>query len=257
MKSYDEMARSVLSRRDRYAAEQEKRRKTAARTVLSAACCCAVALLCVGLWPDRTPAGITDLSGDSIRDSAVTTGSVVTQYAVTEEAPGSTGPKEPDRPVPEDVPMAPPDMPKVSENGVFQGVSDTGKLSARGTELYGGLYVNGSRLTVVITSDTPENRRLLCGELGFDEVYIDFVPGKYSLAYLTQLQEKITAGMVEKRFPFVVGSGVYEMENRVGITVTTEDQALLDQVLVLDTLGGAITVEKGAVPVADALTVIK
>jgi len=254
MKSYDEMARSVLARRDRYAAEQEKRRKTAAKTVLAAACCCAVALLCVGLWPERTPDGSPDLSGIAIRDSAnVTTDGVMTQYAATEELPGSVGPKEPAQPVPEDVPMAPPDLPKVSENDVFQGVPDLDKLSKRGGRLYGGLYVNGSRLTVVITEDTPENRQLLCSELGFHEDYIDFVPGRFSLTDLTALQEKITAGMVAGKFPFVVGSGVYEMENRVGITVTTEDPTLIGQVLALDTLGGAIMVEQGAALTTDLL----
>ena len=49
--------------------------------------------------------------------------------------------------------------------------------------------------------------------------------------------------MINKEFPFVVTSGVYEMTNNIIIRVTTDDEAELAKVYALDTIGGAIKVE--------------
>ena len=66
------------------------------------------------------------------------------------------------------------------------------------------------------------------------------------MAYLTELQEKITNAMVNKEIPFVVTSGVYETTNNIIIRVTTNDEAELAKVYALDTIGGAIKVEFSA-----------
>lgn len=66
------------------------------------------------------------------------------------------------------------------------------------------------------------------------------------MAYLTELQTKITNAMVNKELPFVVTSGVYETTNNIVIRVTTNDEAELAKVYALDTIGGAIKVEFSA-----------
>ena len=65
------------------------------------------------------------------------------------------------------------------------------------------------------------------------------------MEYLTELQEKITQGMINKEFPFVVTSGVYETTNNIVIRATTNAEEELAKVYALDTIGGAIQVEYG------------
>ncbi len=197
--------------------------------VLLCGLCCMAVLVCLMPRKDKTP----EVSGDGVFVQYTAAGEDVQSSAVP-----SSG------------------EPEYSMENVFIPYPAVENLSPAGKEIYGGCYVNGNRLTVVLTQDRPENRQLVCEELGLEQANTDFVPGTYSLAYLTELQEKITAGMMDRSLPFVVGSGVYEMENRVGITVTTEDQALINEVLKLDTLGGAILVEQGSAPVTD-LTIAK
>ena len=101
--------------------------------------------------------------------------------------------------------------------------------------------------------DTPANRTAICKELGRSESNTTFVKGTYTLAYLTELQEKITNAMVNKEIPFVVTSGVYETTNNIIIRVTTNDEAELAKVYALDTIGGAIKVEFSAGAVVEEL----
>ena len=105
------------------------------------------------------------------------------------------------------------------------------------------------------TSETliPANRTAICKELGRSESNTTFVKGTYTLAYLTELQEKITNAMVNKEIPFVVTSGVYETANNIIIRVTTNDEAELAKVYALDTIGGAIKVEFSAGAVVEEL----
>ena len=70
-----------------------------------------------------------------------------------------------------------------------------------------------------------------------------FVTGKYTLKYLTELQEKITNGMINKELSFVLSSAVRETANSIVVCVTTEDDTELAKLYGLDLLGGAIKVE--------------
>ena len=63
------------------------------------------------------------------------------------------------------------------------------------------------------------------------------------MAYLTELQEKITNAMVNKEIPFVVTSGVYETTNNIIIRVTTNDEAELAKVYALEFSAGAVVEE--------------
>ena len=121
------------------------------------------------------------------------------------------------------------------------------KSSALGKDIsqfFGGSYTDSSgKFVIVLTEDTYVNRVVICEKLGRTENNTTFVTGKYTLAYLTELQAKITNAMVNKEIPFVVSSGVYEMSNNIIIGVTTTDETELAKVYALDTIGGAIKVE--------------
>ena len=85
----------------------------------------------------------------------------------------------------------------------------------------------------------------MCESFGIDEKTTVFKKGEYTLLYLSQLQEKITDGMINREFPFVWGSGVYEDKNRVVIRVEEgTEEGLIQKVLALDTIGGAILTEE-------------
>ena len=96
----------------------------------------------------------------------------------------------------------------------------------------------------MLTVDTPETRRAVCQALGVAEVSTRFVPGDYSLAYLTQVQERIGSAMQRGDLPFVTASGVYEPLNRIKVNVTTEKQEDLEKLRALDPLGGALVIEE-------------
>ena len=63
------------------------------------------------------------------------------------------------------------------------------------------------------------------------------------MAYLTELQTKISNAMVNKELPFVVSSALRETTNNIVIGATTTNEAELEKLYALDTVGGAIKVE--------------
>ena len=63
------------------------------------------------------------------------------------------------------------------------------------------------------------------------------------MAYLTELQEKISNAMVNKDLPFVVSSSLCETTNNFVIGATTTNETELAKLYALDTIGGAIKVE--------------
>lgn len=112
------------------------------------------------------------------------------------------------------------------------------------SDFYGGSYLDtNGRFTIVLTIDTPENRTAICRELGRNVDKTAFVTGKYTLKYLTELQEKISNGMINKELSFVLSSAVRETSNCIVVCVTTDDEAELARLYGLDLVGGAIKVE--------------
>ena len=63
------------------------------------------------------------------------------------------------------------------------------------------------------------------------------------MAYLTELQTKISNAMVNKELPFVVSSALRETTNNIVIGATTTNETELAKLYALDTIGGAIKVE--------------
>ena len=128
--------------------------------------------------------------------------------------------------------------------GEYEEAVNSNDLTESISEFFGGSYIDeNGKYVIVLTEDTPANRIAICKELGRSESNTTFVKGTYTLAYLTELQEKITNAMVNKEIPFVVSSGVYEMTNNIVVVVTTNDETTLAKLYALDTIGGAIKVE--------------
>lgn len=131
--------------------------------------------------------------------------------------------------------------------GEYNEVVNSSDLTKDTSEFFGGSYtdVNG-KFVIVLTEDTPANRIAICKELGRSESNTTFVKGTYTLAYLTELQEKITNAMVNKELPFVVSSSLCETTNNIVIGATTTNETELAKLYALDTIGGAIKVEFSA-----------
>ncbi len=114
-------------------------------------------------------------------------------------------------------------------------------LTKTASEIFGGAYIDKhGDYVVVITEDTPENRKIIAEELGINVDDTIFQKGEYTLDYLTQLQNKISTAMANGEIPFVVTSAVMETSNRIRVGTTTEDESELDKVRQMDTMGGAI-----------------
>lgn len=109
---------------------------------------------------------------------------------------------------------------------------------------FGGSYTDANgKFVIILTEDTPANRTAICKELGRSENNTTFVTGTYTLAYLTELQAKISNAMVNKELPFVVSSALRETTNNIVIGATTTNETELAKLYALDTIGGAIKVE--------------
>ena len=135
------------------------------------------------------------------------------------------------------------DIPADSK-GEYNEVVNSSDLTKDCSRFFGGSYTDANgKFVIVLTEDTPANRTAICKELSRSESNTTFVKGTYTLAYLTELQAKITYAMVNRELPFVVTSGVYETTNNIIIGVTTDDEAELAKVYALDTIGDAIKVE--------------
>lgn len=117
-------------------------------------------------------------------------------------------------------------------------------LSGKIKDIFGGSYIDEKgRFTVVLTEDTKENRASILNELKLDKNNTVFKKGEYTLDYLTKIQSKISNAMMNKELPFVVSSGVYEMENSVKVGVITNDKKELEKIKAFDSIGGAIEIE--------------
>ena len=132
-------------------------------------------------------------------------------------------------------------------NGSYNESTNSNDLAEGTKAFFGGSYTDtNGKFVVVLTVDTAENRTAICKELGVSESTTIFEVGTYTLEYLTELQNKISSAMTNKELPFVTSSVVDEIGNRIKVRVTTDNEADLAKVLVLDTIGGAIVIERSA-----------
>ena len=143
------------------------------------------------------------------------------------------------------------------EDGTYH-ENPTGNLPPVMENIFCGSYTDSKgQFVVVLIEDTPQNRSTVCKELGIKEDQVSFQTGTYTLQYLTELQRKISEGMVQKELPFVVASSVNEISNRITISVTTDDETLLKKVLSLDTIGGAIEIQVSEGAIQEDIAVLE
>ena len=129
-------------------------------------------------------------------------------------------------------------------NGSYYDAIRSDSLEGSISDIYGGSYTDANgKFTVVLLQDTPASRDAICNELGISENDTVFVEGKYTLKYLTELQDKISTAMQKKELPFVTSSCVDEISNCIKISVTTGDETQLKKIHQFDDIGGAIKVD--------------
>ena len=216
----------------------------------SIAACFVLLVLCIPMVTNLSPVG--DDNTPTVESSPIENNNKVEDLQNNKEESAniqeseSTEIEDTSETIIEDVPA--------DSNGEYNEEVNSSDLTKDTSEFFGGSYTDANgKFVIVLTKDTPANRTAICKELGRSEHNTTFVKGTYTLAYLTELQEKITNAMVNKEIPFVVTSGVYETTNNIIIRVTTNDEAELAKVYALDTIGGAIKVEFSAGAVVEEL----
>ena len=250
MKDYEEMAKSVLHRRDAYLEERKKHIKK----ILSAgACFCLTLLLGVGIWHNNSfsPTGDTDINQSSedlradreqkqpakVENMDGNPGgysSPATDVYPGEDIIGETGPIE------------------VKDAPITENPNSTGALKPL-EEIWGGSYMDQSGHWVVwLTKNTPKDRaRVFEQNPDLLESNTVFKTAEFSLAYLTDLLANISAEMGTQKLPFVTTAALREEKNRIEVTMTTDDEEYVAQVLNFDAIGGAIEFRYSTAQITD------
>ena len=206
----------------------------------SIAACFVLLVLCIPMVTNLSPVG--DDNTPTVESSSIENNNKVEDLQNNKEESAniqeseSTEIEDTSETIIEDVPA--------DSNGEYNEEVNSSDLTKDTSEFFGGSYTDANgKFVIVLTEDTPANRTAICREIGRSESNTTFVKGTYTLAYLTELQEKITNAMTNEEIPFVVSSGVYEMSNNIVVGVTTNDETELSKLYALDTIGGAIKVE--------------
>lgn len=118
-------------------------------------------------------------------------------------------------------------------------------LNEKTKDIFCGAYLDEGTYTVLLKNCTEEEIELVCRELSINKDTTVFKKGTYTLDYLNSVYEKISEGMMNKEFNFISSAGVYESENIISVSLLYEDKEGIKRLLALDTLGGAIRIEKG------------
>lgn len=233
MKDYHEMAARVLQRRDEYVEARRKRNK---RMVPLVGCVCLAALVGVGSWQ----AGVLPSAGSGV-DGGVTGMQLdgdpycyAEQGGITDQSEEmQNGEVDPEAVVGyED---APAQGPYLEDMDVSPALSD----------VWGGSYLDGTgHIVALLTEDTPANRALVFQEHPeWREDQVRFQTAAHSLAYLTELQENITQGMIDGKLPFVTVSSLMEAENKLRLTVTSQNAGDLALLRAFDKTGTALDIQ--------------
>lgn len=222
MKSYNEMAESVLNRRDKYIVE---RRKQIKKLTTAISCVCLCVLVGVGARQggrDVMPSGtvITESSPGIEHEK----GMLAVENFSSEEPPAVVGKSS-----------------IITDAPVQDETGNTGTLTHY-DEVWGGSYMDTEGNWVVwLTVDTPETRaEVFQRNPTISESGTEFKKADYSLSYLTQLMADISKAMTDKQLPFVSSAALREEYNCVEVSITAENEDFIEKVRSFDTLGGAI-----------------
>lgn len=272
MKNYEEMAASVLERRDRYAADRKKKiRKTA--SVVS--CFCFVAVLGTGTWyagflNDDLDTANGDMADGRNQNVEAQTGGILPGGAAigkTEDndadikkamkVPAGDEPGEglDGNPAgyPPQVMNAPQQGDEISETDsldtdageyrdkpVVQNAGDTGALTEY-EAVWGGSYMDeAGRWVVLLTENTAENQeKVFQLNPALTAENTVFEEAAYSQSYLTDLMERLSKADLP---PVVSSIGFREERNRIAVYITADDPDAVAEILAYDSIGGAIEI---------------
>lgn len=129
-------------------------------------------------------------------------------------------------------------------NGSYAEAVNTDILSEASQNIFCGSFLDENGEYVILTtenaSDTDKSQ--LLAEIGRTQENTTFKTAKYTMKYLTELQERISDAMINHELSFVSSSGIYDDKNLIIVTVTTEDKSEYQKLYDLDTFGGAIEI---------------
>lgn len=272
MKNYEEMAESVLERRDRYVADRKRKiRKTAS----GVSCFCLIAVFGTGIWYTGILNGGSDISNedaavDAYQNEQARTGGIFPGGAIIgedvdngadikKEMQGLGGEEigegldgnpdgypgqvmdapRPDDEISETDPQDT-DVEEYRDKPVEQNPGSTGALTEY-EAVWGGSYMDGAgRWVVLLTENTAENQeRVFQLNPTMTEDNTVFVEAAYSRKYLMDLMERLS----KADLPSVVSSiGFREERNRIEVIITEDDAGAVAEILAFDAIGGAIEI---------------
>ncbi|MCM1181632.1 MAG: hypothetical protein NC347_15365 [Clostridium sp.] len=268
MKNYEEMAESVLERRDRYVAD---RKRKIWKTASMVSCFCFIAVLGTGIWyagilNDGLDIANGDTAGGGYQNEEVQTGGILPGGAtigdtidngadIKKEMQELAGDERDGNPAgyPPLTTNAPQQSDEISETDPLdtdveeyqdkpaeQNPGNTGELIEY-EAVWGGSYMDEAGCWVVLlTENTAENQKKVF-ELNpsLTENNTIFQTAAYSLTYLTNLMEKLS----KADLPLVVSSiGLREERNRIEVIITTDNPDAVAEILAYDSIGGAIEI---------------
>ncbi len=236
MKDYNEMAESVLNRRDKYVVERKKQLK---KRTTAISCVCLCALLGVGAWKGGM---LNEVQPPIDTEQIEKFGSSpnAQEEQKKEFQNGLSGENQ--------ISGEDPDVSSTVIDAPVQNEADNTGALAHFDEVWGGSYLdNAGHWVVWLTEDTPENRaEVFKRNPSISESGTEFKTADFSLAYLTQLMADISEAMMDGQLPFVTSASLREDYNRVEVNMTAESADFIAKVQSFDTLGGAIEFKYGA-----------
>jgi hypothetical protein len=130
----------------------------------------------------------------------------------------------------------------------------TGALNALDA-VWGGSYMDEDGHWVVwLTENTKDNQqKVFAQNPELSKSTTTFKQADYSLAYLTDLMAAISEKMGDGKLSFVTTAALMEDKNRVEVTVTTEDEEKIAQLMSFDSIGGAIEIRNTSAAGTDDL----
>lgn len=259
MKNYEEMAESVLERRDRYVADRKRKMRKAASAAAGAVSgFCLIAVLGTGVWYAGILNRDQDIS-DGQSEDAVSEGFLYTgaDSGAGEILPGgatvgdniddSAGHKKEMKEMQQlavnEVGEENPSDTHVGtgvDRPVVQNSGSTGALTAY-EAVWGGSYPNeAGQWVVLLTENTAENReKVFQLNPTLNESNTVFEEAAFSYSYLVNLMESLS----KADLPSVVSSiGFREERNRIAVYLKADDASAVAEILAYDTIGGAIEI---------------
>ncbi len=271
MKNYEEMAASVLERRDKYEADRKRKiRKTAS----AVSCFCFMAVLGTGIWYAGFLNDDLDIANGEMADGGnqnveAQTGGILPGGAVIGKTEDNDADIRKEMQVPagdepgEGLDGNPGGYPQVM-NAPQQGdeISETDPLDTDAGEyrdkpavqnpgntgalteyeaVWGGSYMDeAGRFVVLLTENTVENQEKvfqLNPTLTAENTI--FEEATYFRSYLVDLMERLS----KADLPSVVSSiGFREERNRIAVYITADDADAAAEILAYDSIGGAIEI---------------